>query len=85
MSLLLMRRACAFFGSMGVTLHPGYFSAEVFRDPVIFFISLSSIVVALIILGLLLFRYGPALAGFMRHLLPDYLHRLAPIHALRPD
>ena len=85
MSVLLMRRAYAVFGSIGVTLYLGYLSADIFKNSILFPFALSGIGVALIAFGLVFNRYGAQLAIGMRQFIPDYFQRLRPIHARSPD
>ncbi len=85
MSIFLMRRAYAVFGSIGVTLYLGYLSADIFRNSILFPFALSGIGVALIVFGLMFNKYGPQLASAMRQFLPEYFLSLRPVHARRAD
>lgn len=84
-SVLLMRRAYAVFGSIGVTFYLGYLSAEIFKNSILFPFALSGIGVAMIAFGVMFNKYGPKLALDMRQILPDYFQRLRPVHARHSD
>jgi len=83
LSLVLMRRAYAVFGAIGVSLYLGHLAYDVFKDSILFPFALSGLGVALIGFGLLFHRYGPRANAALAELIPDHLQGLRPIHARR--
>lgn len=75
LAVLLMRRAYAVFGTMGVSLYLGHLAEKVFRDSLLFPFSLSLIGIAVIAAGLLYHRNERAIAGWLSAHLPAALQR----------
>ncbi len=81
LSLFLMRRAYAVFGSIGVMTYLGYLSYQVFKDSILFPFALSGVGVMLIVFGLFFHKYGGAIGAAMGDLTPRALRGLRPAHA----
>ncbi len=81
LALVLMRRAYAIFGAIGISLYLGHLADEVFRDSILFPFALSAIGVLVIAAGLLFHRYGDRLAALIGGVLPEYVRELRPAHA----
>jgi hypothetical protein len=80
-SILLMRRVYAVFGTFGIAIYLGYLAGKVFQDSLLFPFALSLIGVAVIGLGLLYHRRQEAIAAWMAAHLPAALRQLRPAHA----
>ena len=80
-SILLMRRVYAVFGTFGIAIYLGHLANKVFKDSLLFPFALSLIGVAVIGAGLLYHRNQDAVAAWMAARLPDWLTRLRPAHA----
>jgi hypothetical protein len=81
LSVFLMRRAYALFGTLGVSLYLGYLAAQVFEDSLLFPFALSLIGILVIAAGLVLHHHRGALSAWMSKRLPDTLRKLRPPHA----
>jgi hypothetical protein len=73
-SVVLMRRAYAVFGTFGITLYLGHLADAVFRNSMMFPFALSLIGIAVIAAGLAYHRHQAAIAAH----LPETLLRLRP-------
>lgn len=81
LSVIVMRRAYAVFGTLGVSIYLGHLAQVVFKDSLLFPFALSLIGVAVIAAGLLYHRHQQAVAAWLEAHLPDVLLRLRPMHA----
>ena len=75
LAVLLMRRAYAAFGTVGVSLYLGHLAEKVFKDSLLFPFSLSLIGIAVIAAGLLYHRNERAIADWLSAHLPASLLR----------
>jgi hypothetical protein len=75
LAVLLMRRAYAVFGTMGISLYLGHLAEKVFKDSLLFPFSLSLIGIAVIAAGLLYHRNERAIAAWLSAHLPAALQR----------
>jgi hypothetical protein len=81
LGLLLMRRAYAVFGGIGLTLYLGHLAWDVFRDSILFPFALSGVGVSVIGAGLLFHRYGHKLERLLSEMTPAFLRGWRPAHA----
>jgi hypothetical protein len=81
LSVLLMRRVYAVFGTLGIAGYLGYLASDVFKDSLLFPFALSLIGIAVIALGLVYHRNQAALAAWMSANLPAAVAWLRPAHA----
>jgi hypothetical protein len=81
MSVVLMRRVYAVFGTLGISIYLGHLAQSVFQDSLLFPFALSLIGVAVIAVGLLYHRNQATIAAWVARHLPDMLARLRPAHA----
>ncbi|MFB9266433.1 hypothetical protein ACFFWD_25295 [Bradyrhizobium erythrophlei] len=79
-AVILMRRAYAVFGTIGITLYLGHLADVVFRDSLLFPFALSLIGIAVIAAGLLYHRRQDAIAAWLSAHLPKAVLRLRPSH-----
>jgi hypothetical protein len=75
LAVILMRRAYAVFGALGVCLYLGHLAGVVFRDSLLFPFSLSLIGIAVIAVGLFYHRKERAIAAWLAAHLPAALLR----------
>ena len=75
LAVLLMRRAYAVFGTLGVSIYLGHLAEKVFKDSLLFPFSLSLIGIAVIAAGLLYHRNERAIAAWLSAHLPAALLR----------
>jgi hypothetical protein len=75
LAVLLMRRAYAVFGTLGVSLYLGHLAEKVFKDSLLFPFSLSLIGIAVIAAGLLYHRNERAIGVWLSAHLPAALLR----------
>ncbi|NIX75766.1 hypothetical protein [Microvirga terricola] len=81
LSVFLMRRAYAVFGTIGVSIYLGHLADKVFKDSLLFPFALSLIGIAIIATGLFLHKHRAVLSAWMTNLLPVSLKKLRPPHA----
>ncbi|HVJ41469.1 MAG TPA: hypothetical protein VM639_08225 [Dongiaceae bacterium] len=81
LSVFLMRRAYAVFGTIGVAGYLGELADGVFRDSLLFPFALSLIGIGVIALGILYLRKRDVLESWLRIVLPAGLQNLRPLHA----
>ncbi len=81
LAVVLMRRAYAVFGALGVSFYLGHLADVVFKDSLLFPFALSLIGVAIIAAGLLYHRRQQAIADWLEAHLPQAVLRLRPAHA----
>jgi hypothetical protein len=81
LAVVLMRRAYAVFGALGVSFYLGHLADVVFKDSLLFPFALSLIGVAIIAAGLLYHRRQQAIADWLEAHLPQAVVRLRPAHA----
>ncbi len=81
MSVVLMRRVYAVFGTLGVAGYLGYLSHSVFKDSMLFPFALSAIGVAVIAIGLIYHKKQGAIAAWLEQHLPEVVAALRPAHA----
>jgi hypothetical protein len=77
-SVILMRRPYAVFGTLGVTLYLGHLAGAVFKNSMTFPFALSLIGVAVIAAGLAYHRHQAAIAAWFTAHLPDVVLLLRP-------
>jgi hypothetical protein len=80
-SVVLMRRAYAVFGTLGVSFYLGHLASVVFKDSLLFPFALSLIGIAVIAVGLLYHRKQDAISAWLEAHLPAAILRLRPPHA----
>jgi hypothetical protein len=81
LSVVMMRRVYAVFGTLGVAGYLGYLAQSVFQDSLLFPFALSLIGVAVIALGLVYHSKQAAIAAWLADHLPEAVARLRPAHA----
>jgi len=81
LSVFLMRRAYALFGTIGIAVYLGHLANQVFRDSLLFPFALSLIGILVIAAGLLVHRHRRSLSAWMSDTLPNPLKKLRPPHA----
>jgi hypothetical protein len=81
LSIILVRRAYALFGALGVTAYLGHLADVVFKNSLLFPFALSLIGIAVIAAGLLYHRKQEAISAWFAANLPDAILRLRPAHA----
>jgi hypothetical protein len=81
LSIILVRRAYALFGALGVTAYLGHLADVVFKDSLLFPFALSLIGIAVIAAGLLYHRKQEAISAWLAANLPEAILRLRPAHA----
>lgn len=81
-AVVLMRRAYAVFGAVGICLYLGHLADVVFKDSLLFPFALSLIGIAVIAAGLLYHRKQDAIAAWLATNLPEAVLRLRPAHAV---
>ncbi|MGE9009107.1 hypothetical protein ACO2JO_11030 [Leptospira interrogans] len=81
LAVILMRRAYAVFGTIGVSLYLGHLADKVFNDSLLFPFALSLIGSAVIAAGLLYHRRERAIAAWLSAHLPAALLRFRPVSA----
>ena len=81
LAVLLMRRAYAVFGALGVSFYLGHLADVVFKDSLLFPFALSLIGIAVIAAGLFYHRKELAIAAWLSAHLPAALLRLRPVSA----
>jgi hypothetical protein len=81
LSVVLVRRVYAVFGTFGIALYLGYLAHTVFKDSLLFPFALSLLGVAIIAAGLLYHKKQAAIAAWVESHLPAALVRLRPAHA----
>lgn len=81
LSLVLVRRVYAVFGTIGVSLYLEHLAEAVFKNSLLFPFALSLIGIAVIALGLLYHRKQAAIAAWVDTHMPQALQRLRPAHA----
>lgn len=81
LSLVLMRRVYAVFGTLGIAGYLCYLAQSVFKDSMLFPFALSLIGVAIIAAGLVYHSRQAAIAAWLTRYLPDAVARLRPAHA----
>jgi len=81
LAVVLMRRAYALFGALGICLYLGHLADVVFKNSLLFPFALSLIGVAVIALGLLYHRKQDEIAAWLTAHLPAAVLRLRPAHA----
>jgi hypothetical protein len=79
-AVILMRRAYAVFGTLGITFYLGHLADVVFKDSLLFPFALSVIGIAVIAAGLLYHRKQDAIAAWLSANLPVAVLRLRPSH-----
>jgi len=77
-AVYLGRRAYAVFGAMGIVAYLGDLSWGIFRDSLLFPFALSAVGLAVVGLGVVAFRKGPAIEAALEANLPAELQRLRP-------
>jgi hypothetical protein len=80
-AVILMRRAYAVFGALGVSMYLGHLAGVVFKDSLLFPFALSLIGIAVIAAGLLYHREKQTIATWLAEHLPEAILRLRPEHA----
>jgi hypothetical protein len=80
-SVLLVRRAYAVYGALGVSLYLGHLAGRVFKDSLMFPFALSLIGIAVIAAGLFYHRKQDAIAAWLNANLPGVLKSVRPAHA----
>jgi hypothetical protein len=78
LALILVRRAYAVFGAIGICLYLGHLAEKVFKDSLLFPFALSLIGVAVIAAGLLYHRKERAIAMWLSLNLPESVLRVRP-------
>jgi len=81
LSVVLMRRAYAIFGALGVSLYLGHLAERVFADSLLFPFALSLIGIGVIAAGLAYHRRQDAIAAWLATNLPGVIKHLRPAHA----
>ena len=81
LSVFLMRRAYAVFGTVGVAGYLGELADGIFRDSLMFPFALSLIGIGVIALGIVYLRKRQALEAWLQAQLPAGLQHLRPLHA----
>jgi len=81
LALILMRRAYAVFGALGVCIYLGHLANVVFKDSLLFPFAPSLIGVAVIAVGLIYHRKQETIATWLAARLPGAVLRLRPAHA----
>lgn len=81
LSIILVRRAYALFGALGVTAYLGHLADVVFKNSLLFPFALSLIGVAVIAAGLLYHRKQEAISAWLAANLPEAILKLRPAHA----
>ena len=76
--MILVRRAYAVFGAIGICMYLGRLASVVFKDSLLFPFALSLIGVAVIAAGLLYHRNEKAIAAWLSLHLPHAVLRLRP-------
>lgn len=71
LSLFLMRRAYAVFGTVGVAIRLGHLAWDVFKNSILFPFAPSAIGVAPIAFGLLFHKYGKVIGGSSGRIHPE--------------
>jgi hypothetical protein len=77
-AVIIMRRAYAVFGTIGIMLYLGHLANVVFKDSLLFPFALSLIGVAVVAAGLAYHRRQDAIAAWLTASLPPALLRLRP-------
>jgi hypothetical protein len=77
-AVIIMRRAYAVFGTIGITLYLGHLADVVFKDSLLFPFALSLIGVAVVAAGLAYHRRQDAIAAWLSATLPPAVLRLRP-------
>lgn len=80
-AVILMRRAYAVFGALGITAYLSHLAEVVFKDSLLFPFALSLIGIAVIAAGLLYHRKQAAIGAWLTENMPQTLLRLRPAHA----
>jgi hypothetical protein len=80
-SVLLMRRVYAVFGTIGIAMYLGHLANVVFKDSLLFPFALSLIGIAVIGAGLLYHRRQDAIAAWITAHMPDAVMRMRPAQA----
>jgi hypothetical protein len=81
LAVILMRRAYAVFGTLGICIYLGHLADEVFKDSLLFPFALSPIGIAVIAVGLLYHRKQGIIAAWLTAHLPGAVLRLRPANA----
>jgi hypothetical protein len=81
LAVILMRRAYAVFGALGVCIYLGHLADVVFKDSLLFPFALSLIGIAVIAVGLIYHRKQETIAKWLTAHLPGAVLRLRPAHA----
>jgi hypothetical protein len=81
LAVILMRRAYAVFGALGVCIYLGHLANVVFKDSLLFPFALSLIGIAVIAVGLIYHRKQETIATWLTAHLPGAVLRLRPAHA----
>lgn len=81
MSVILMRRAYAVFGALGISIYLGHLADVVFKDSLLFPFALSLIGIAIISAGLLYHRKREMITAWITAHLPESVLRLRPADA----
>ncbi|WP_407178749.1 hypothetical protein [Bradyrhizobium sp. STM 3562] len=82
-AVVIMRRAYAVFGALGIALYLGHLADVVFKDSLLFPFALSLIGIAVVASGLLYHRTQDAIAAWVSANLPQAVLRLRPGADLR--
>jgi hypothetical protein len=77
-SVIVMRRAYALFGALGISLYLGHLADVVFENSLLFPFALSLIGVAVVAAGLVYHRKQPAIAAWLAANLPPAVLRMRP-------
>jgi hypothetical protein len=78
LAVILMRRAYAVFGALGICLYFGHLANVVFKNSLLFPFALSLIGIVVIAAGLLYHRKEQAIAAWLATHLPEAVLRLRP-------
>jgi len=81
LAVILMRRAYAVFGALGISIYLGHLADVVFKDSLLFPFALSLIGIAVIAAGLLYHRERETISTWLTAHLPGAILRLRPAHA----
>jgi hypothetical protein len=79
-AIILVRRAYALFGALGICMYLGHLAQVVFKNSLLFPFALSLIGVAVIGIGLIYHRKQEAISAWLTANLPEALLRLRPAH-----
>jgi hypothetical protein len=80
-AVVLVRRAYAVFGALGISIYLGHLADVVFKDSLLFPFALSLIGISIIATGLLYHRNQETIAAWLTARLPKAVVRLRPVQA----